>query len=71
MSKLNIGDKVEIIDEGLEMLRRVCPGMPANHHGRVLSIDGDTVMVEFPIGRSSMHSQAAPYPMSQVKKRGK
>ena len=66
MSDFKVGDEVEVLDEGLAMLRRLCPGMPPNHHGRIESIEGDTVVVEFPIGE---HSQSAPYPRSQVRKR--
>jgi hypothetical protein len=66
MSDFKVGDEVEVLDEGLAMLRRLCPGMPPNHHGRIGSIEGDTVMVEFPNGD---HSQSAPYPKSQVRKR--
>ena len=71
MSELTVGDNVEVQDAGLEMLRRLCPDQPPNHHGRVESIDGDTVMVEFPIGGSYEHSQSSPYPRSAVRKRGK
>lgn len=66
MSDFEVGDEVEVLDEGLAMLRRLCPGMPPNHHGRIDSIEGDTVVVEFPSGD---HSQSAPYPRSQVRKR--
>jgi len=66
MDDLKVGDDVEVLDAGLAMLRRMCPGMPPNHHGRVESINGDTIMVEFPNGD---HSQSAPYPRSEVRKR--
>ena len=69
MSKLKVGDNVEVMDSGLAMLRQLCPGMPPNHHGRIKSIDGDTIMVEFPIAGSYKHSQTSPYNMSEVKKR--
>jgi hypothetical protein len=66
MQALKVGDKVEVADEGLEMLRNICPRMPPNHHGTVHAIRGDIVMVAFPIGG---HSQLSPYPRAQVKKR--
>ena len=68
--QLSVGDKVEVLDEGLAMLRRVAPDMPPNHHGRIQEIDGDTIMVEFPIdGSYEDHSQVAPYPRSEVRRR--
>lgn len=68
--QLEVGDPVEVLDEGLAILRKVAPGMPPNHHGRVSEIDGDTIMVEFPIdGSYEDHSQVAPYPVSEVRKR--
>jgi len=70
MSEINVGDDVEVLDAGLAMLRRLCPGMPFNHHGRVEAIKGDTIMVEFPIdGSYEDHSQTSPYPRSEVRKR--
>lgn len=70
MSELAIGDPVEVLDEGLAMLRRVCPDMPPNHHGRVSDISGDTVLVEFPIdGSYEGHSQVSPYPAQLVRRR--
>lgn len=70
MTELNIGDEVEVLDEGLAMLRRMCPGMPPNHHGRVQEVNGDSIMVEFPIdGSYDEHSQMAPYPRGQVRRR--
>lgn len=68
--QLTVGDEVEVLDAGLAMLRKVCPDMPPNHHGRVAEIEGDTIMVEFPIdGSYDDHSQVAPYPRHEVKKR--
>lgn len=68
--QLTVGDEVEVLDAGLAMLQRVAPGMPPNHHGRVQGIDGDTIVVEFPIdGSYDDHSQVAPYPRSKVKRR--
>ena len=70
MSKLQTGDLVEVLDEGLARLRQLCPDMPPNHHGRVAEINGDTVMVECPIdGSYKEHSQVAPYLKSQVARR--
>jgi hypothetical protein len=55
------------------MLRRVCPDMPPNHHGKVLEIwdDGETLLIQFPIGDDDPeeHSQVAPYPKHLVKKK--
>lgn len=65
-----VGDLVEVLDEGLAMLRRICPDQPPNHHGRVAEISGETIMVEFPIdGSYEDHSQVAPYPANLVRKR--
>lgn len=66
---MKVGDEVEVLDEGLAMLRRLCPGMPPNHHGRIDRIDGDTIFVEFPVDGSYGHSQCAPYPAAQVRAR--
>lgn len=64
-----VGDDVEVLDEGLAMLRRLMPNMPPNHHGKVAKImpDGD-ILVEFPLSGEN-HSQVAPYPPSMVRKR--
>lgn len=67
MSDLKIGDNVEVLDEGLAMLRKICPDMPPNNQGRVKSFDDKTVMVEFPIDGGYEHSQVAPYSRSIVK----
>lgn len=64
-----IGDEVEVHDEGLAMLRRLCPDMPPNHHGRIQKIVGDELWVEFPIDGTYEHSQVAPYPASMVTRR--
>ena len=70
MPELIIGDSVEVIDDGLAILRTLCPDMPPNHHGRVHGIDGEMIMVEFPIdGSYDEHSQVAPYPADKVRKR--
>lgn len=70
MDDLKVGDDVEVLDAGLAMLRRLCPDQPPNHHGRIEAIDGDTITVEFPIdGSYDGHSQSAPYPRSEVRKR--
>ena len=69
-SELKIGDEVEVLDEGLAMLRKLCPGQPPNHHGRIEEIENDTITVEFPIGGNyDDHSQSAPYPRHKVRKR--
>lgn len=63
---MKVGDEVEVTDEGLAMLRRICPDMPPNHHGKIQAIDGDMITVEFPIDGGYEHSQAAPYHRSKV-----
>jgi alkanesulfonate monooxygenase SsuD/methylene tetrahydromethanopterin reductase-like flavin-dependent oxidoreductase (luciferase family) len=68
VSDFNVGDRVEVLDEGLAMLRRLCPDQPPNHHGRVSEIDGDTIFVEFPIDGGYEHSQCSPYPVSKVRR---
>ncbi len=72
--ELKIGDKVEVMDAGLEMLRQLMgPKARPNHHGTVAELwDDGTILVEFPIpGHSGAkaHSQVAPYPSDQVKRR--
>jgi hypothetical protein len=67
--ELQVGDDVEVIDEGLAMLRKLCPDQPPNHHGRVDSISDDLIYVEFPIDGSYEHSHSSPYPKSKVIKR--
>ena len=65
----NIGDPVEVLDEGLAMIRRIMPNMPPNHYGWVHEIWEDgTILVEFPIGEDdpNEHSQVAPYPQNEV-----
>lgn len=63
--EFTIGDPVEVIDEGLAMLRRLCPGMPPNHHGTVSEIwDDGTLLILF-----DDTEQAAPYPPSDVRRR--
>lgn len=64
-----VGDEVLVLDDGLALLRSVCPGMPPNHHGRVAEINGDQILVEFPIDGSYEHSQVAPYSKSEVRHR--
>ena len=64
-----VGDLVEVLDEGLAMLRRLMPNMPPNHHGKVAAIwDDGKILVEFPLSGEN-HSQVAPYPASMVRKR--
>lgn len=69
MSEFAVGDLVEVLDDGLAELRRICPGMPPNHHGRVRAIEGNQIEVEFPIDGTYDHSQIAPYPRDMVRKR--
>ena len=61
--ELKKGDAVEVLDEGLEMLRSFMgPNAKPNHHGTVAEIwDDGTVLVEFPIRGENPHSQVAPY----------
>lgn len=55
------GDEIEVIDEGLAELRRLCPGEPPNHYGTVSEICEDgTLLILFPDG------QVAPYPSNCV-----
>ena len=68
-NKLSIGDPVEVIDEGLAMMRRIMPNAMPNHHGWVHEIwDDGTIVVEFPIGDDdpNEHSQTAPYDPDKV-----
>ena len=65
--ELAAGVNVEVPDDGLAALRQICPDMPPNHHGRVVEIKGDLIMVEFPIGGDYSHSQIAPYPRAKVR----
>lgn len=66
-ANLKVGDMVEVLDEGLAMLRRVCPGQPPNNIGTVAEIrdDGD-IEVHFPLPGEN-HSQAAIYPKELVR----
>ena len=66
---IRVGDDVLVLDAGLSLLRSLQPTIPPNHHGRVQSIEGETIMVEFPIDGSYKHSQVAPYPIEDVRKR--
>lgn len=61
----NVGDLVEVIDEGLARLRQICPGMPPNHHGTVreVMISG-RLLIQF-----DGSDQVAPYPTSKLKRR--
>ena len=75
MTEFKIGDPVEVIDEGLAILRNYAhPSAPPNNHGRVHEIWEDgTILVEFPIGDfkkdPDAHSQVAPYEPHLVKHR--
>lgn len=68
-NEISAGDEVLVLDEGLAMLRRICPDMPPNHHGRVDRIVGDEIWVEFPIDGGYEHSQTSPYPASMVRRK--
>lgn len=64
--KLQVGDKVRVMDQGLLMLQKFAPpGAKPNNEGVVQEImeDGD-LLIEFPIGDDDPeeHSQVAPYP---------
>ncbi len=73
MSDFQVGDKVEVLCEGLAALRRIMgPSAKPNHHGVVHEIwDDGSVVVQFPIGDDPIeeHSQIAPYPPHEVRKR--
>lgn len=65
-TKLQVGDKVRVMDQGLLMLQRFAPpNAKPNNEGFVKEVlkDGG-LMIEFPIGDDPMdkHSQVAPYP---------
>jgi hypothetical protein len=65
---LQTGDRVEVLDEGLAMLRRLCPKQPPNNIGVVSEIWSDgTILVDFPLAGEE-HSQSAPYPLALVRK---
>jgi len=46
--KFQVGDTVEVLDEGLAMLRRLCPNQPPNNIGVISEFmsNGDA-LVEF------------------------
>lgn len=73
MGEFEIGDAVEVLDEGLAMLREFMGHRAKpNHHGTVKRImDNGDILVEFPIGDDDPeeHSQVAPYPLELVRKR--
>jgi len=48
MAEYSVGDLVEVLDEGLAMLRRLCPDMPPNHHGRVWKSGATRFGLSFP-----------------------
>lgn len=62
MNELKQGDRVTVEDEGLAMLRSICPDMPPNNTGTIERIDSECVYVCFDDG------QLAPYPREQVVK---
>jgi hypothetical protein len=61
---MKVGDAVQIIDQGMQMLMKFAPPntVPINQ-GVILEVDGDEFMVVFPIGMDDpkKHSQVAPY----------
>lgn len=65
MDELKVGDKVEVLCDGLASLRRIMgPDAKPNHHGEVHEIwDDGSILVAFPIGDATIeeHSQVAPY----------
>jgi len=65
---MKAGDKVEVSDPGLAMLRSLMPELPPNNVGWVHKIQGDEILVAFPIGSedSKDHYQVAPYPRRMV-----
>lgn len=68
IDKLKIGDPVEVLDDGLAMLRALMPDQPPNNLGIVAEIwDDGTVLVEFPLSGEE-HNQVAPYPRDMVRK---
>jgi len=73
--KLEVGDKVMVLDSGLAMLRAVMKSVGAdpgpNNLGWVAEFrEGGDVLVRFPIGDDDPdeHSQVAPYPRNMVRK---
>ena len=64
VTQFKVGDKVLVLDEGLAMLRRICPDMPPNHHGVVSEVwDDGTLLILFD------DEQAAPYQPNMVRHR--
>ena len=68
---MKIGDKVEVLDPGLAMLRSLMPGQPPNNVGWVHEIQGDDILVAFPIDSEddTEHYQVALYSRNMVKAR--
>ena len=68
---MKIGDKVEVLDPGLAMLRALLPDQPPNNVGWVHEIQGDDILVAFPIDseNDSVHYQVALYSRYMVKAR--
>lgn len=67
---LEVGNWVKVMDHGLLMLQQFAPeGAKPNNEARITEfLEGNLVMLEFPIGDDKMseHSQAAPYPKNQL-----
>jgi len=66
---LNIGDEVDVMDQGLLMLQKFAPpGAKPNNRGKIADIWEDgTIEVEFPL-EGENHSQVAPYPAHLIVK---
>lgn len=67
-SKFKVGDRVEVLDPGLAMLRQFSPkGAKPNNIGKVSKImDKGDILVEFKLSGKN-HSQVAPYPENMVR----
>ena len=76
MAKLEKGDKVIVLDQGLMMLyntmKQFDPNCKPSNQGWVEDFyDDGSILVKFPIGDDDPdeHSQVAPYPASLVVRR--
>jgi hypothetical protein len=69
----NPGDRVYVIDSGLERLRQIMRDAtgeepPPNHHGTVDQDWGDSILINFDDDdRGAGQGAAAPYPRAQVR----
>lgn len=73
MDEFQIGDKVAVIDQGLQMLYNLMKSMGENPKPNNLGwvdgiLDDGDIMVKFPIGDDGTNGyyQVAPYPRKQV-----